>query len=122
MTYFTLSGIGGEVMVLQDFNDVLCYNCHYPVEEYSMVQFRKRKNKNLSYFEVLQELVTTHILTGIRKYGEVEVEWYTLKRLLQEQIDKYYHTQYFPTYNFYILLDQALLLEYEGHHIPNLLR
>mgnify|MGYP003289946425 CR=1 FL=1 len=109
-------------MVIENFEDILCYNYHYPVEEYSMVQFRKRKNKKLTYFEVLQELTTTHILVGIRKYGEFEVEWYTLKRLLQEQIENYNHTQYFPTANFHILLDQALLLEHEGNPIPNLLR
>ena len=109
-------------MVIQDLESILCYNYTYPVEEYSMAQFRKRKNKSLTYFEVLQELVTTHILTGVRKYGEFEVEWFTLKRLLQEQLTEYHHTNYFPTCNLHILLDQALILEFEGHHIPNLLR
>lgn len=121
MICFTHSGLGGDGMI-KDFDDILCYNCHYPVEEWVMVQFRKRPNKKLDYFEFLQEFTTNQILSGVRKYGEVEVEWYTLKNLLQNQIEQYYHTQYFPTYNFYILLDQTLLLEHQGNHIPNLLR
>ena len=109
-------------MVIEDFESILSYEYHYPVEEWVMQQFRKRKNKNLTYFEFIQEVTTTQILQGVRKYGEFEIEWYTLKRLLQEQITEYNHTKYFPTCNFFILLDQALLLEHEGAYIPNLLR
>ena len=109
-------------MIVRNFEDILSYECHYPVEEWTMVQFRRRRNKTLTYFEFLKEFTTYQIMQGVRKYGEFEIEWLNLKNLLREQIGEYHKTNYFPTNNFYILLDQALLLEYEGNHIPNLLR
>lgn len=109
-------------MIIKDFENLLSYECVYPVDEWVMVQFRKRKNKNLNYFEFLLQFTTDYINVGVRKYGEFEDEWYNLKRLLQEQTDFYHQFNYFPTYRFHIILDQALILEYEGNHIPNLLR
>ena len=122
MICFTALCIGGDRVIIRDFEDILSYECHYPIDEWVMVQFRKRINRKHTYFEFLQEFTTNQILSGVRKYGEFEEEWYNLKRLLEEQIEQYHQTDYFPTYNFHILLDQALLLEHEGNPIPNLLR
>ena len=110
------------MVLFQSFDDLLSYELHYPVEEWVMIQFKRRQNKKLDYFQFLQEFTSNHIGTGFRKYREFEEEWFALKRLLQEQIDNFNQTGYFPTYNFLILLDQALLLEHEGNHIPNPLR
>ena len=121
IVYFILFGLGGEVM-LHSFADLLSYELHYPVEEWVMQQFKRRPNKKMNYFEFLTAFVSQQVHIGVRKHGEVEKEWYELKRLYMEQIDAYNNGAIYPTYNMYILLDQCLLLEHEGQHIPNLLR
>lgn len=108
--------------MIECLEDVLSYEFTYPVDEWVMLHFRKRKNRNQDYFEHLEEFALNHITYGERKHGEVEEEWRHLKMLLAGQLCDYKRGYPFPTINILILLDQALILEHEGFPIPNLLR
>ena len=111
------------MLMFECFEDLLCYNYHYPVEEWVMCNFRKRKKKQQTYFEFMEEFAIEHITHRNRKYGEFEDEWRHLKLMLSNQLYQYKHKGAdFPHLQILILLDQSLLLEYDGAHIPNLLR
>ena len=123
MTHTAYFCLGGDILhIFDSFEDILCYNYYYPVEEWVMVNFKKRKNKKQDYFQFLEEFALNHISRKKRVYGEEE-EWRHLKLMLAGQLHNYKHRGAdFPHLEILILLDQALLLEYEGAHIPNLLR
>ena len=111
------------MLMFESFEDILCYNYYYQVEEWVMAQFRKRKKKQQNYFEFIEEFAVNHITHRNRKYGECEEEWRQLKLMLDNKLYQHKHEGAdFPHREILILLDQALLLEYEGAHIPNLLR
>ena len=111
------------MQVFESFDDILCYNYYYPVEEWVMINFKKRKKKQQDYFQFVEEFALNHITHKVRKYGEFEEEWRHLKLMLSGQLYNYKQKGApFPHLEILILLDQALLLEFEGAHIPNLLR
>ena len=99
------------------------YEFTYPVEDWLMCNFRRRLNTNLDYFQFAEEFAVNYIAAGRRKYGEYEQEWGRLRALLMSQLVLYKSEGLpFPFHNILIILDQALILEYEGYLIPNLLR
>ena len=99
------------------------YSFTYPVEDWLMRNFRHRLNTDLNYFDFIEDFAVNHITAGKRKYGEFEQEWERLRELLISQLARYKSKDLpFPFHNVLIILDQALVLEYEGYPIPNLLR
>ncbi len=108
-------------MIPENFEDILSYDYVYPVEEWVMAQFRKRVKKNQSFLEFLEEFALMHITHGAKQHREDE-DWQRLRLLLVGRLYDYKQTGDFPTYALFILLDQALILEHDGHPIPNLLR
>ena len=110
------------VLIFESLDDVLNYTYTYPVEEWVMGEFRKRKKMQQNYFEFVEEFTLNHITYGDRKYGELEEEWRHLKLMLARQLYNCHRGNDFPHLEILILLDQALLLKHEGAHIPNLLR
>ena len=106
--------------MLYDFEE---YNFTYPVEEWLMCNFRHRLNTDLNYFQFAEEFAVNHVAAGKRKYGEFEQEWGRLRALLISQLALYKSEGLpFPFQNILIILGQALIHEYEGYPIPNLLR
>ncbi|MBE6037140.1 MAG: hypothetical protein E7223_06000 [Clostridiales bacterium] len=103
--------------------EVLDYEHFYPVGEWLMENFKKRINHEQAYFGFAEEFARSHIAAGCRKYGETESEWGQLQGTLAELLRQHKEEgRDFPHREILILLDQALLLEHEGHAIPNLIR
>ena len=99
------------------------YEFTYPVEEWVMCNFRRRLNKDLNYFQFAEEFAVNHIAAGTRKYRQSEQGWGRLRTLLISQLAIYKAQDLpFPFHNILVILDRALVLEFEGKPIPNLLR
>lgn len=107
--------------MIENFDELLCYTLYYPVEDWVRTQYKKhKKHKDFDFF--LLSFTESWLKRGIRLFGEFEQEWGQLWQHYIEQREKFENKENIPHFNFYILLDNALLLEHEGHNIPNLLR
>lgn len=101
--------------------DQLHYEYTYPIEAWVMQEFHRRPDHSVNYFDYIEEFVEQQLKAGQRRHKE-EKEWSYLLYVLNENLNWFNQGVAFPPYIFYILLDQALILEHEGNNIPNLLR
>lgn len=115
-------------MVFDNFEDVLSYEYKYPVDLWLVKEFKKVKHYDPGeligddFKEFILEFTEGVIKRGKRKYGEVEHEWRLLWLHFISQRKLYRDTRTFEYSHFLIILDQCLILEHEGQHIPNLLK
>ena len=128
MICFILSGIGGDEMLFENFEDIMSYEYVYPVDVWLVREFKKAKHYepgeliNDEFKEFILTFTEGVIKRGRRKYGETEDEWRLLWFHFISQRNLYRDTHTFEYSHFLIILDQALILEHEGQPIPNLLR
>lgn len=111
-------------------NNIGSYTYTYPVKEIIEKAYRRTLNPNLAeddnrFFAFTVAYVENEILRGHRKYHEFEQKWETLKFHIQEVEENFCKPEEEDRYPYMaelagILLDQALLLLWEGNPIPNL--
>ncbi len=109
----------------EDYEDIFAHKFTY-LTGILLQAKRDRTVKSESqeqYLKYCIQEVKAVILSGCRKYGEFEEEWYSLKRYITEIEEKSNSNP--PSkqiaelvFKTYILLDQAYILLYEGFPLP----
>ena len=106
-----------------DFDKLIGYEFHYPVEDWVKQQHKKHKAYQQSFrteqglHNFLLWFTEGLLIRGHNLYGETEQEW----SILVAQFIEIKDAKPFPYSSLLILIDKAIILEFEGYNIPNLL-